>query len=171
MASAAALWRPERLTAKLTPDRATAMAGIGFGSLLGLAYFFVYVSELNEWLYRGGFLVLSLLTAALIAIAAHPGLKFGQVLGNPILKWFGDRSYGIYLWHWPILIIAKNYFPSFEIRHTALVLSLTLSFSAVTHKFFERPIRQNQTLIQKPRVTIFSGVMLLIITAIAMRSL
>ena len=93
------------------------------------------------------------------------------ILDTPPLKYVGDISFLLYLWHWPILIIAKNYFPSFEIRHTALVLSLTLSFSAVTHKFFERPIRQNQTLIQKPRVTIFSGVMLLIITAIAMRSL
>ena len=135
--AAAALWRPERLTAKLTPDRATAMAGIGFGSLLGLAYFFVYVSELNEWLYRGGFLVLSLLTAALIAIAAHPGLKFGQVLGNPILKWFGDRSYGIYLWHWPIFVFtdAQN-----SLISLVVALALTGIASELSFRLVEQPI-------------------------------
>ena len=141
--AAAALWRPERLTAKLTPDRATAMAGIGFGSLLGLAYFFVYVSELNEWLYRGGFLVLSLLTAALIAIAAHPGLKFGQVLGNPILKWFGDRSYGIYLWHWPIFVLLRS---GIDVQWPEAVaflakIGIVLVVSDLSYRFVELPIR------------------------------
>lgn len=94
-----------------------------------------------------------------------------HLLHSTALKYFGDISFLLYLWHWPILTIAKNYFPSFELPHTVLVLSITLIFSAITHKTFEKPLRRNEKLLQKPRVTIVGGFALIIITAIAMRSL
>lgn len=106
--AAAAFWRYEKLNVRLTPDRASALNGLGLLSISGLTFFFLFISELNEFLYRGGFLVLSVLTATLVIIAAHPGLKFGARLGNPILKWFGERSYGIYLWHWPIFVLMRS---------------------------------------------------------------
>ena len=139
-----ALWRSERLSVRLTPDRATAMNSIGMFCLAGIAYFFIFVSELNEWLYRGGFLVLSLITAALIVIIAHPGLKFGARLGNPVLKWFGDRSYGIYLWHWPVFVLLRTGIdvqwpePVIFIAKIAIVLVI----SDFSYRFVELPIRQ-----------------------------
>ena len=63
-----ALWRSERLSGRLTPDRATALNGLGMFCLAGIAYLFIFVSELNEWLYRGGFLVLSLMQFYWISI-------------------------------------------------------------------------------------------------------
>lgn len=139
----AALWRSEKLSRHLTPDRATAMNGIGLLCLGGIAYFFIFISELNEWLYRGGFLVLSILTAVLIVIAAHPGLKFGARLGNPVLKWFGDRSYGIYLWHWPVFVLLRSGIdvqwpePIVFIAKIAIVLAI----SDLSYRFVELPIR------------------------------
>ena len=139
----AALWRSEKLSRNLTPDRATAMSGIGLLCLGGIAYFFIFISELNEWLYRGGFLVLSILTAVLIVIAAHPGLKFGARLGNPVLKWFGDRSYGIYLWHWPVFISLRSGIdvqwpePIVFIAKIAIVLAI----SDLSYRLVELPIR------------------------------
>ena len=142
--AAAALWRREELNERLTPDRATAMNSVGLVSLAGLAYFFVFVSELNEFLYRGGFLVLSILTGALVIVAAHPGLKFGARLGNPILKWFGDRSYGIYLWHWPIFVLMRSgidiQWPE-PIAFTVKV-ALVLVIADLSYRFVEIPIRQ-----------------------------
>ena len=142
--AAAALWRPDRLNERLTPDRATAMNGLGFLSLAGLAYFFLYVSELNEFLYRGGFLVLSILTAILVVVAAHPGLKFGSQLGNPVLKWFGDRSYGIYLWHWPIFVLMRS---GIDIQWPEPIaffakIAIVLVIADVSYRFVEMPIRQ-----------------------------
>ena len=140
----AALWRSERLNEKLTPDRTTAMNALGLLSLGGLAYFFVFVSELNEFLYRGGFLVLSILTAILVVVAAHPGLKFGSRLGNPVLKWFGDRSYGIYLWHWPIFVLMRS---GIDIQWSdpvafAVKIAIVLVISDLSYRFVEMPIRQ-----------------------------
>ena len=142
--AAAALWRSERLNERLTPDRAAAMNGLGLFSIAGLAYFFLYVSELNEFLYRGGFLVLSILTAILVVVAAHPGLKFGQRLGNPVLKWFGDRSYGIYLWHWPIFVLMRSGIDIQWPDPIAFVvkIAIVLVIADLSYRFVEMPIRQ-----------------------------
>jgi peptidoglycan/LPS O-acetylase OafA/YrhL len=141
--AAAALWRSERLNVKLTPDRAAAMNGLGLLSIAGLAYFFLYVSELNEFLYRGGFLVLSILTVILVVVAAHPGLKFGQRLGNPVLKWFGDRSYGIYLWHWPIFVLMRTGIDIQWSDPVAFVvkIAIVLMIADLSYRFVEMPIR------------------------------
>ena len=142
--AAAALWRPDRLNERLTPDRASAMNGIGLLSIAGLAYFFVFVSELNEFLYRGGFLVISILTAALVIVAAHPGLKFGVLLGNPVLKWFGDRSYGIYLWHWPIFVLMRSGIDIQWPDPVAFVVKIliVLVIADLSYRFVEMPIRK-----------------------------
>ena len=142
--AAAALWRYERLNLRITPDRAAAMNGLGLISLASLAYFFLFVSELNEFLYRGGFLLLSILTATLVIVAAHPGLKFGTRLGNPVLKWFGDRSYGIYLWHWPIFVLMRS---GIDIQWPdpiafAVKIAIVLVVADLSYRFVELPIRQ-----------------------------
>ena len=142
--AAAALWRSERLSERLTPDRVAAMNGLGLLSLAGLAYFFLFVSELNEFLYRGGFLVLSILTAILVVVAAHPALKFGQRLGNPVLKWFGDRSYGIYLWHWPIFVLMRSGIDIQWAEPIAFLVkvAIVLAIADLSYRYVELPIRQ-----------------------------
>jgi peptidoglycan/LPS O-acetylase OafA/YrhL len=141
--AAAALWRSERLNVRLTPDRAAAMNALGLLSLAGLAYFFLFVSELNEFLYRGGFLVLSILTVILVVVAAHPGLKFGSRLGNPLLKWFGDRSYGIYLWHWPIFVLMRTGIDIQWPDPVAFVvkIAIVLVIADLSYRLVEMPIR------------------------------
>ena len=141
--AAAALWRYEKLNERLTPDRATALNSLGLFSLAGVAYFFLFVSELNEFLYRGGFLVLAILTATLVIVAAHPGLKFGTLLGNPVLKWLGDRSYGIYLWHWPIFVLMRSGIDIQWSDPVAFVvkIAIVLIVADLSYRFVEMPIR------------------------------
>ena len=139
----AALWRYEKLNTRVTPDRATVMNALGLFSIAGLAYFFLFVNELNEFLYRGGFLVLPILTATLVILAAHPGLKLGTLLGNPVLKWFGDRSYGIYLWHWPIFVLMRSgvdiQWP--EPLAFTVKIAIVLLVASLSYRFVEMPIR------------------------------
>jgi len=139
----AALWRYEKLNERVTPDRTTAMNVMGLFSIAGLVYFFLFVSELNEFLYRGGFLALSILTATLVALAAHPGLKFGALLGNPVLKWFGDRSYGIYLWHWPIFVLMRSGIDIQWPESLAFIvkIAIVLVVASLSYRFVEMPIR------------------------------
>ncbi len=143
-AATAALWNSEKLKPRITADRAAAMNLFGLISIGGLFYFFFGVNELTPWLYRGGFLILSLLTAILIVVAAHPGLRFGTYLGNPALRWFGDRSYGMYLWHWPIFVLLR---PGVDVTWSEsftlfFKLALVLAISDFSYRFIELPVRK-----------------------------
>jgi len=141
--AAAALWRPERFAQKLNPDRSTGLTILGLGSLATIFFFFTKVGELTPWLYRGGFLGIAVATAIAIHIVSHPALSLGKILGNPILTWFGDRSYGIYLWHWPIFLFLRpgldTTWPDFV---TQIVrVCLVLISAELSYRFVEMPIR------------------------------
>ncbi len=140
----AAVWRADRLNSILTPDRAAAMNIAGLVSLGTIAYFFIRADELTVWLYRYGFLVLSIATAIGIAIIAHPATRLGKALGHRSLKWLGERSYGLYLWHWPIFQLLR---PGVDIDVAPLTgliirVGLLVVFTEVSYRFIEMPIRQ-----------------------------
>ena len=59
-------------------------------------------------MYRGGFLLLALFAALLIAATVHPASRLSpKVFALPVVVWVGVRSYGIYLWHWPIYMVTR----------------------------------------------------------------
>jgi hypothetical protein len=94
-------------------------------------------------LYRGGFLIVSILSAVAIAGVTWPGSRFGAVMGNPLLLWIGLRSYAIYLWHWPIFVVTQ---PGVDVpwgTYPTLVLRLVLTFVAadLSYRFVEVPVR------------------------------
>jgi peptidoglycan/LPS O-acetylase OafA/YrhL len=141
--AAAALWKPETYRSKLTPDRGTLLSLTGWVSVAFMVYCFTQVGELTPWLYRGGFLWLSLATATATLLATHPALRFGKILSFPVLTWFGERSYGIYLWHWPIFLLLR---PSLDVAWPDLVthvvrFGLVLLIAELSYRYVEMPIR------------------------------
>lgn len=94
-----------------------------------------------------------------------------RILELAPLVYIGDLSYLLYLWHWPILIIAKNYFYSFELRHILLVLLLTIVFTLISHYAIEKPLRRSQILVIRPGITIFSGIALICAASLTLRNL
>jgi peptidoglycan/LPS O-acetylase OafA/YrhL len=71
--------------------------------------------------------------------------------GNRPMQWIGQRSYAIYLVHWPIIVLFK-FGTDFVLSATerALLLSLTLIAAALLHKYVEEPFRQRRTQIKLP---------------------
>jgi peptidoglycan/LPS O-acetylase OafA/YrhL len=140
----ATAWMPWNLPRALSRGHVLAFRSAGFAALGGLLLIMATLSEYSPWLYRGGFALTSLLTAVVIAIIAHPAIGFGRVLSNPVMTWIGKRSYGIYLWHWPIFMITR---PGFDVSSGATTtfifrLALTFGIAELSYRFVEMPIRR-----------------------------
>jgi peptidoglycan/LPS O-acetylase OafA/YrhL len=119
---------------------------LGFAALGALVWFFVHLGEFRPLLYEGGFALVALATVATIMAVVHPYSFIGArlFLGSAPLRWIGVRSYGIYLWHWPVFMVTR---PDLDVPFEglpvlALRLSVTLLLADLSYRYIERPIRR-----------------------------
>ena len=96
--------------------------------------------------YRGGLLLVSVLTAVSIWAGVADG-RFGRMLDTGPLRYLGERSYGLYLWHWPLLVLMQLVAPfgrgPASVAATGLLtLVLALAAAALSHRWLELPIRR-----------------------------
>ena len=117
---------------------------IGLAALGGLVWFCLWLDESQSFLYQGGFTAVALTTAVLIAVVVNPRARLGSgLLGRQPLRWIGQRSYGIYLWHWPVFMVTR---PELDVSITglpllALRLGTTVLLAALSYRYVETPIR------------------------------
>ena len=143
-AALACVWAPWR--AKQAPGRAGRI-GLGLaaaGAMAGLAWSVANLHPFHDSLYGGGFFVVAALAAVLVAVACHPGTPWiHPALGSRVLVWTGKRSYGIYLFHWPVLMLTRSYYDVPFTGNTLLAvrIGITLSLAALSYRFVEAPIR------------------------------
>jgi peptidoglycan/LPS O-acetylase OafA/YrhL len=117
----------------------------GLAALGGLVLFCLRLGEFQPFLYRGGLASVSLLSAVVIMACAHPYTHLGaSVLGRQPLRWIGLRSYGIYLWHWPVFMITRPQLdvPIEGLPLLALRLAATLVLADLSYRYVETPIRR-----------------------------
>jgi peptidoglycan/LPS O-acetylase OafA/YrhL len=118
---------------------------VGVGALGALIWFTLNLGEFESFLYRGGFALVGLATAAAIMAVVHPFTRIGsRVLGSAPLRWIGVRSYGIYLWHWPVFMVTR---PELDVPFgglplLALRLTVTVVLADLSYRFVETPIRR-----------------------------
>jgi peptidoglycan/LPS O-acetylase OafA/YrhL len=120
---------------------------VGLAALVGVLALFVRVRDFDPWLYHGGFLLMAIVGAVLVAAVSQPGTILGRVLGCGTLRWLGTRSYGIYLWHWPIMELTRPYV-DVPLHGAPLVLvqaALTVGAAALSYRYVEVPIRVGAT--------------------------
>jgi len=137
-------WQPGRATRTIQVLPRTLSVLCGLLALALLFGLFARLGEESTLLYPWGLLLADAAGAALIVTASHPGLAFGRWLDCKPLRWIGQRSYGIYLWHWPIFMLTR---PGIDLRtldaNTALALrvALTIGIAALSYRYVEMPIR------------------------------
>jgi peptidoglycan/LPS O-acetylase OafA/YrhL len=114
---------------------------LGVAALVGTILLFRNMQDFNPTLYRGGDLAAAFCFVVLIAAVAHPRTGIGEAFGVAPLRWIGERSYGIYLWHWPIIVLVAgvNARPSLGIVAAEAVL--VLAAATLSYRFVEQPIR------------------------------
>ncbi|MDQ1300437.1 MAG: hypothetical protein QG637_355, partial [Chloroflexota bacterium] len=117
---------------------------IGFAALGALLFFCLKLAEFDPFLYRGGFTLVGLSAAILVAASVHRKSRIlPAVLGFPALRWVGLRSYGIYLWHWPVFMLTR---PQLDtsldgLPLLALRFGLTLILAEISFRLVETPVR------------------------------
>jgi peptidoglycan/LPS O-acetylase OafA/YrhL len=140
-ALAAAAPRLAALAASAGASAAWGGALLGVAGLFGTVLLFSQASENHPWLYPWGFVASALSSVALIIACIMPGWT-GRLLDLQPLKWIGERSYGIYLWHWPVFMLTRPGV-DLDLRHDqALMLRIVLTFAlaAASYRFVEAPI-------------------------------
>jgi peptidoglycan/LPS O-acetylase OafA/YrhL/lysophospholipase L1-like esterase len=133
-----------RLRRPLGPNSTRALHGGALVAALWLGWIWTHTSEEAGWLYRGGFTLCALLVAVVIASVTRPAPgPLGALLSLPPLRWIGEISYGLYLWHWPLYVLISQERTGLD-GLSLLVARLTASVATATLSFYlvERPIRR-----------------------------
>ena len=116
---------------------------LGWGGLAALVLLTTQMSEFDPFIYRGGFFLASLATVAVMIAALHQGNAVAWVLSRPALRWLGQRSYSIYLWHWPIFVLTQPQV-SADLRSWSLLaarLGATLILAELSYRLVENVFR------------------------------
>jgi peptidoglycan/LPS O-acetylase OafA/YrhL len=142
-AALAMVWPSRKLKRAVAPRARQLLDGIGVAGLLVILLMVWQTSQYDAFLYRGGFVLLALATALVVAALAHPACRLGAVLGWGPLRWIGVRSYGIYLWHFPIIVLTT---PSgaeqgHDLLRDLLQAAAILVVAALSWRYVEEPIR------------------------------
>ncbi|MBC2251903.1 acetyltransferase [Listeria welshimeri] len=139
------VWPFNRLSPNI-PKRSK--AALNIAGTISILFFFLItalVSEYQPFLYRGGLLFVAIMGVVMIATIAHPASYLSKIFSFKPLRWIGTRSYGIYLWHYPIITLTT---PVLEIGQPSIWRSIlqvaaTFTIAELSFRYIETPIRKN----------------------------
>ena len=133
----AILWDYRMVPRRLSASVNMVLGSVSFAVLLVMT---IAINGSSNFWYRGGQFIGTILTVLVIYTVSGRKTWLIRFLSNPVLKWIGDRSYSIYLWHYPIiLLISKGIKASWWITLIEIVLSVVLA--ELSYRFIETPIR------------------------------
>jgi peptidoglycan/LPS O-acetylase OafA/YrhL len=141
-AALAMVWPSRDVRAGTTPALAKALDILGIVGLVTIVLLIARTTPFSSFLYPTGFILLSLATAAVVAAVVNPTSKLGPIVGCRPMRWVGVRSYGIYLWQWPIIVLANPKQLPFSWPRAILEVGATFVIAALSWRFIEEPIRR-----------------------------
>lgn len=133
----AILWEYRMVPRRLSASVNMVLGSVSFAVLLVMT---IAINGSSNFWYRGGQFFGTILTVLMVYAVSGRKTWLSRFLSNPVLKWMGDRSYSIYLWHYPIiLLISKGIKASWWITLIEIVSSVVLA--ELSYRFIETPIR------------------------------
>jgi hypothetical protein len=147
-AAFAMIWRPVALMRGPLRSKGRMLDGValvGFAALAAMAWWMYLLGPdgADPWLFRGGFLLCAIATLMMIAAVTHQRAMTSRVLSIPVLLWVGTRSYGLYLYHWPIYQIIRNIAGNhLKVHEFVLAMAATAVITEASYRFIETPIRK-----------------------------
>lgn len=141
------VWVPGSRVAGNARGVALLLDVIGLAALGGLGWLIMTLGEFDQFAYQGGFVLAALCSTVLIGVAVHPRARaVPWLLRLPWLQWLGERSYGAYLWHWPVFMLTR---PELDVPPSGALLvavriGATLAISELSFWLLEHPIRSGR---------------------------
>ena len=173
-------WIPRNLTPNISQRAQDFVDGIGVFGFIGLLCIFLFIDQENATLYQIAFPLAAIFGCATLVSIVHPASRFSPILSNKTFLWIGQRSYGIYLWHWVVFQVTR---PGADLTGNLLALNVArvlvvLALADISLRAIEIPIRngvvQNwfrgmkyRTKIMQKRQRIFVASVTAIIVAIS----
>ncbi|ANX13685.1 hypothetical protein ABE41_016880 [Fictibacillus arsenicus] len=143
-ASLAVIWPSRKLSTSLPSEIRWKLDFVGLFALSFIFYMFWSSDQYQEFLYQGGMVAISVASLLVVAVIVHPSSKLNTWLSFKPLRWIGVRSYGIYLWHFPVIVLTSPQWgaDSPSLVRTAFQLFLILVLASLSWMFIENPIRK-----------------------------
>lgn len=137
-------WKPQNLTREITKRAQDFIDLIGVIGLLGLLSTFLFIRESDPTLYRIAFPLSAIFACATLASVVHPASRFAPILSTKPLLWIGERSYGIYIWHWIVFQLTR---PSLDLVGDdwalyALRVLIVFALADISLRYIEIPVRR-----------------------------
>jgi peptidoglycan/LPS O-acetylase OafA/YrhL len=141
-AALAMVWPSRRNRLPATATRLLDLAGMAGLAVIGLLVW--RTNQYSPFMFRGGLVLLSLATLLVVAAVATPGSRLGRFLGLEPLRWTGVRSYGIYLWHYPLIVLTAPALTAggFSRPRATAAAAASVVIAALSWKFVEEPVRR-----------------------------
>ncbi len=125
-------------------DVGALVAVVGIGYLCWTTYL-ATPSGADPFLFRGGFFLVDVATIAIIAAITHRRAATNRILGNAVLLWIGLRSYGLYLYHWPIYQMIRGVAGNkLSFAQFVLAMAITVVVTELSFRLIERPVRSGE---------------------------
>lgn len=142
-AAIAFIWPAHRLNANIEPAQRWFLDGVGGLSLITLIWMFFTMNGQAALTYKGGMFWFTVLAGVLVATVAHPGSDMNRILSNPVFSYVGQRSYGIYLYQFPVMIFyeARVNIGNHPLFHALVELCLIMVVTEISYRWIENPMR------------------------------
>ena len=140
-AALACAWRPwKKAVNRFAKTRSCVSDAFALAAFAVLGYIAAFIHAADELLYVGGLAAATIASAVIIAVVVRSGnSQVKKVLSIPLLVEIGRRSYGLYLWHWPIFVVTSARLSSTRL---AYALCATVIVNEFVYQFIEVPTRK-----------------------------
>ncbi|MFD1671573.1 acyltransferase family protein [Agrilactobacillus yilanensis] len=139
----AVIWPSSHLRQDIERRDRVLLDTIGIVCFVGMAFLFMQLTDQGAALYRGGMFLFTFLATVLVGVIAHPGADWNSIFTNRLFHWIGSRSYGIYLYQFPVMIFFESKMTNIAEHQVAYHITeaiIILVISELSFRFIEQPM-------------------------------